>query len=298
MIRNLGYNITPIAQNTSGRPHHCGKCYTGCSSGIKNSTTNTYLKDAATYGAKFLDSTQVNHILTKNGKVTGVSCRIHGEKENFIFYANTVVVACGALHTPGLLKKSGLTNPNIGKDLRLHLSSLATAIYDDVVNPSEGSLLTSVSNQFDNYDGSTYGFKIECFTNAIGMYSGMLPWSSAAAHKQRMLRHRNAVTTFAMARDMDSKCNVKYDAYNRVDIDFVLSKHDGDTIVEGIVQMARIHVAAGAREIHVAQSIIDPFVFEKDEESRVDNPRFLDWIQSVYRLGPPIPSSGHQMASW
>lgn len=245
-----------------------------------------------------MDHTEATRIVIRNGKAAGVACKIHGEKEEFIFHASTVVVSGGALHTPGLLLKSGLTNPNIGKDLRMHLSALMVAIYDDVINPSEGSLLTSVSNEFDNYDGSTFGFKVECFSNGVGLYSGMIPWDGAAAHKQKILRHRNAVTTFAMLRDMDSTCSVKYDAYGKIDISFSLSKHDGDTLVEGTVQMAKIHVAAGAREIHVTQHTLNSFVFENDEESRVDNPRFLKWIEYVYKQGPPIPCSGHQMASW
>ncbi|KAG2234997.1 hypothetical protein INT48_000239 [Thamnidium elegans] len=293
----LGLSAATMPQNTSGRPHHCGKCYTGCTSGIKNSTTNTFLKDAAANGAKFLDLTQVTRVLTKNNKAIGVACKIHGSTKEHYIYANTVVVSGGALNTPGLLLKSGLTNPHIGKDLRLHLSALMVAIYDDEINPSEGSLLTTVCDAFENYDGSTYGFKIECFSNGIGNYSAIVSWEGAAKHKQRVLRHRNSVTTFAMSRDMDSICNVKYDAYNKIDIDFSLSKHDGDNLKEGIVQMARIHTAAGARELHVSLSVLEPFVFEEGEESDVTNPRFLKWVESVYTQAPPTPASGHQMAS-
>jgi hypothetical protein len=294
----LGYSVQTLAQNTSGRPHHCGKCYTGCSAGIKNSTTNTWLKDAASHGAKFLDCTQVTRILVKNGKAAGVACKIHGQDIEHQFHANTVVVAGGGLHTPSLLIKSGLKNPNIGSDLRLHLSSIVIAIYDEVINQNEGSLLTAVGTEFENYDGSTYGFKVECFSNGIGIYAGMMPWEGAAKHKEWMLRHRNAVVTFAMIRDMDSTCSVKYDAYGKLDVNFTLSKHDADTLTEGIVQMAKIHIAAGARQIHVTQHNLDSFVFEKDEKSSIDNPRFLKWVDYVYKAGLPTPSSGHQMASW
>ncbi|GAA5798791.1 hypothetical protein HPULCUR_004197 [Helicostylum pulchrum] len=293
----LGFPAATIPQNTSGKPHHCGKCYTGCTSGIKNSTTNTYLKDAAANGAKFLDLTQVTRVLTKHNKAIGVACKIHGSTKEDYIYANTVIVSGGALNTPGLLLKSGLTNPHIGKDLRLHLSSLMIALYDDEINPSEGSLLTTVCDAFENYDGSTYGFKIECFSNGMGNYSAMMPWEGAAKHKQNVLRHRNSVTTFAMNRDMDSICNVKYDAYNKIDIDFSLSKHDSDGLKEGLVQMARIHIAAGARELHVSLSAIEPFVFEDGEESDITNPRFLNWVENVYTQAPPTPASGHQMAS-
>lgn len=296
--RKLGLSVKTVPQNTSELPHHCGKCYTGCSDGIKNSTTNTWLKDAALNEAKFLDSTRVNRILIKNGKAVGIECFIHGSQLSHAIYSKSVVVAGGALHTPSLLIKSGLTNPNIGKDLRLHLSSLCVGIYDEDINPTEGSLLTSVCDSFENIEGTNHGFKVECFTNGLGVFSAMVPWDGAAKHKERMLRYRNAVITFAMMRDKDSKCSVKYDAHDSVDVDFVISKHDAANLKEGIVQMAKIHVAAGARQIHVSFHPGNSFEFEKDEESNVDNPRFLKWIQGVYLQEPPIPASGHQMASW
>lgn len=113
-----------------------------------------------------------------------------------------------------------------------------------------------------------------------------------------MLRYRNAVITFAMMRDKDSKCSVQYDPYGKLDVSCVLSKHDTANLVQGIVEMAKIHVAAGARQIHVAQHAIDSFEFNANEESSVDHPRFLEWIKSVQGQAAPVPSSGHQMASW
>lgn len=293
----MGYHITDVPQNTSGKPHHCGKCYTGCKSGIKNSTTNTWLKEAQVHGVKFLDRSRVNQILTKRGKAIGVLCNVHGIQDH-IYRATHVIVAAGSLHTPSLLIRSGLTNSHIGNHLRLHLSSLCVAIYDDDTYPCQGSLLTSVSNQFENFDGKNHGFKIECFTQGLGLYAGMVSWEGAENHKELMLRYRNSVITFALMRDKDSKCNVKYDAYGKYSVQFNLSQHDALNLKEGIVQMAKIHVAAGARQIHVAQHSIEPFIFKEKEPSDVNNPRFLNWLSQVYKLPPPIPSSGHQMGSW
>lgn len=295
--KKLGYDVSDVPQNTSGRPHHCGKCYTGCKSGIKNSTTNTWLKEAQSHGAKFLDSSRVNQILTKKGKAVGVVCNIHGIQDH-IYRASQVIVSAGSLHTPSLLIKSGLRNPHIGDHLRLHLSSLLIGIYDEETTPCQGSLLTSVVTQFENFDGKNHGFKIECFTQGLGLYAGMVSWEGAESHKELMLHYKNAVITFALMRDKDSKASVKYDVYGKYDVQFSLSKHDAANLKEGVVQMARIHVAAGARQIHVAQHSIEPFVFKEKEPSDVRNPRFLNWLDQVHRSHPPIPSSGHQMGSW
>jgi hypothetical protein len=126
----------------------------------------------------------------------------------------------------------------------------------------------------------------------------MLPWDGTAKHKERMLRYRNAVITFAMMRDKDSKCSVKYDAHDCIDVSFMLSRHDAANLKEGIVQMAKIQVAAGARQIHISLYPGNSFEFEKDEVSSADNQSFLKWIEQVYQQEPPMPASGHQMASW
>ncbi|KAI8984210.1 hypothetical protein BDF20DRAFT_815956 [Mycotypha africana] len=320
--RALGYSADVVPQNTYGRAHYCGKCYTGCASGIKNSTVNTWLKDAAAHGAKFLDRTRVTRILCKNEynqqkkkKAIGVVCQLHGDQnKEYTIHAKFIIVAGGALHTPCLLRRSGLQNTYIGKDLRLHLATLCIGVYDEVVNPSEGTLLTVICNEFEKKytkeeekchrhdDGSTYGYKIECFTNGTGLFSGMVPWEGAAQHKELMLRYRNTVTLFAMLRDKDSACNVEYDKDDpsKVDVQFQLSQYDGENLKDGLVELAKIHVAAGARKVLLSQHPFIPeptFEFLAEEETQITNPRFVSWLELIKRSKPPVPASGHQMSS-
>ncbi|CEP11229.1 hypothetical protein [Parasitella parasitica] len=278
--QKLVHTAKLVSQNTFGKQHHCEKCYTGCVSGIKNSTTNTWLKDAALYGAKFLDRTRVDATLVRKCKAVGVACTIaHGGnniQRKLKIFAGRTIVASGALHTPSLLNASGLKNPNIGQ----HLFSI-----------------TAVCDHFENREGNLHGFKIECFSQGVGMFSAMLPMEGAAQHKKAILSYRNAVVTFAMARDKDSKCSVQYDPSRKIGVSVDLSKHDSDNLVEGIVEMDKLHVAVGARQIHVSQTSIDSFEFGPSEEPSVKNPRFLAWIKYVRSQGAPTPSSGHQMAS-
>jgi len=41
------------------------------------------------------------------------------------------VAACGAIHTPALLRRSGLQNANIGKHLRLHPATAVFGVFDE-----------------------------------------------------------------------------------------------------------------------------------------------------------------------
>ena len=52
--------------------------------------------------------------------------------------ARAVVAAGGAIETPALLLRSGLTNPNVGRWLRLHPATAVFGIFEEEIRPWEG----------------------------------------------------------------------------------------------------------------------------------------------------------------
>ncbi|KAI9012615.1 GMC oxidoreductase-domain-containing protein, partial [Phycomyces nitens] len=82
-------------QNTGGRSHECGWCLTGCKDGIKNGTSNSWLRIAAKHGARFVDQAKVNRVITVDGKATGVEFQIGDSDETFILNSSRVVVSAG-----------------------------------------------------------------------------------------------------------------------------------------------------------------------------------------------------------
>jgi choline dehydrogenase-like flavoprotein len=88
----------------------CGKCASGCPNSAKWSAL-AFVKQAERNGAKVLTDRTVDDILVKKGDVIGV---ISKDK---VISADIVVLAAGALETPRLLKKQGLsTTPNLFVD--------------------------------------------------------------------------------------------------------------------------------------------------------------------------------------
>ncbi len=68
--------------------------------------------------------------------------------------ARAVIAACGAIHTPALLKRSGLENPNIGKHLKLHPAAAVFGVFDEELKPWEGVMQALYSDQYrDLHDG-------------------------------------------------------------------------------------------------------------------------------------------------
>ncbi|KAI8146689.1 hypothetical protein BJV82DRAFT_599460 [Fennellomyces sp. T-0311] len=298
--QKLGYHVADVPQNTSGRSHECNFCFYGCKHGVKNSTTNTWLRDASANGAQFLDQTQVTRVLVENKKAVGVECV--RDNQRFEIRAQRVVVAGGTVNTPGLLKRSGLTNKHIGRHLRLHPATCVYGVFDTPINMHEGSILTTVSNVADNSSADGYGAKIEVPCQHAASFLALMPWRGSLAHKQMALKYRHVMPLVVIGRDKDSKGEVYDNARGEPCVTFHLSRHDRKTMVTGMDRAINILVASGAREIYTLQYGIEPFVFHSQEESRIDNPRFIQWRQDVARYGLPGNGisgifSAHQMGT-
>ncbi|KAF7723651.1 hypothetical protein EC973_001793 [Apophysomyces ossiformis] len=296
----LGYHITDIPQNTGGKQHNCGFCFTGCRAGIKNGTMNTWLRDAKDYGAKFLDKTKVLRVLVEKGKAVGVECLVHNQHRIKLF-ADIVVASGGSLQTPGLLLRSGLTNKNIGRNLRLHPVTLTFGYFDEDIDTYNGSIMTALSNVCENLDQGGYGAKLEIPSLPPSSYAASIPWRGAAHHKELMMRYRKCAPILTLARDRDSVASVHYDENDNCVVNFSLSNFDRQSIIVGMEKSLNILVAAGAREVQTTQYGVEPFVFEPGEESRVDNPRYVQWLEKVIKHGLPQEAPGifcaHQMGS-
>ncbi|KAI9252540.1 GMC oxidoreductase-domain-containing protein [Helicostylum pulchrum] len=296
----LGYPVADIPQNTGGKSHECGFCYTGCKGGIKNSTMNTWLRDAYQYNAKFMEKTKVNKVLIKNGKAVGVEC-IANYNRKVNITAGQVVVAAGSLQSPGVLLRSGLKNKHIGRNLKLHPCSITFGFFDREIRTHEGSIMTVVSNVSENLDNDGYGAKLEVPCLHPGSFSSVIPWRGAAKHKEMMMRYDSCTPILILSRDKDSTATVRYDESDNYVIDFNLSSRDKMSLMDGIERSLNILVAAGAREVQTGQFGVEPFVFNGDEKSRVDNPRFIKWKAEVLGYGLPQDGAGifcaHQMSS-
>ncbi|KAI8139039.1 hypothetical protein BJV82DRAFT_628021 [Fennellomyces sp. T-0311] len=278
--QKLGYDVHDVPKNTSGRAHECSWCPYGCRDAVKNSTTNTWLRDAhEKHNAKFLDRSQVTRVLIQDGKAIGVECIVHGENKANI-YADRVVVSAGPLRTPGLLINSGLTNENIGRHLRVHPGTVAYGIFDEPIDPHKGSIVTAVGYCTDR-------IKIMVPPGHAGAFYSVLPWRGGVKHKQLVLKHRYILPVMVIMSEKESSGHVISKPNGEVTFNYSISKVDGDSLQQSLDDAIQILCAAGAREIHTAQLGINPFVFSKDEEIRNDNSRFTSWREEVKQYGLP-----------
>lgn len=123
--RKLGWRADVSPLNSGGKEHSCGHCTMGCASGEKMGPTRCWLPDASAAGAEFIEGFEVTKVLFEGDakKAIGVVGKwtsrdkkgsVSGPLEERIFsdvtiQAKKVIVACGAIWSPLLLMRSGLT---------------------------------------------------------------------------------------------------------------------------------------------------------------------------------------------
>ncbi|KAK7835097.1 long-chain-alcohol oxidase fao4a [Quercus suber] len=238
-----------------------------------------------------------------NVTATGVAFEFeyNGAKDIAVIESKVTIVACGAISTPALLKKSGLKNGNIGKNLHLHPVTMAWGYFPDTPLPNvwpeedkksyEGGIMTAMSTVVANLDGSGYGAVIQTPSLHPGTFSILMPWISGTDMKNRMCRFSRTAHIFALARDKGSGTVVSPNS-----ISYSMEVADEESLKKGLEKILRILAAAGAEEIgthhckgktlnvkNVGSTEFERFV--KEESSR-----------ALRGLSMPI-CSAHQMGS-
>src|SRR5439155_7234417 len=132
----LGWHVDAMPRNVLGcdQGRVCGSCGLGCQLGAKQSSVKTWLADAQAAGARILVRTRADRVVIRDGAVRGVEART-ADGHRVAVRARAVVAACGALQTPALLRRSGLTNPAIGMGLRLHPATAVFGVFDEEIRP-------------------------------------------------------------------------------------------------------------------------------------------------------------------
>jgi choline dehydrogenase-like flavoprotein len=197
----LGWNYRTILRNTDPAtydPATAGYLGFGDVSGSKQSTQKTFLKDAADHGAEFIVNTFVEKVLVENGRAAGVTGV--GPNGPLTIRAPRVVVAAGALESPGVLLRSGIGGPAAGDYLRLHPAWAFSGGYTEDMQDWWGTPQAGLIDEFANVEDG-YGFLIESSQYAPGLAGSATTFKGAEDHKAAMADLRSGGSFIALIRD-------------------------------------------------------------------------------------------------
>src|SRR5439155_22761710 len=129
----LGWSHGYLRRNAKGCVGS-GVCVFGCPTSAKQHTGITYIPRARAAGAQVLTGADARRLLVKRGGVRGVETRI-ADGSRVDVKAPRVIVAAGTIHTPLLLRSSGVGSRSgqLGRNLTLHPATAAVALMDEVV---------------------------------------------------------------------------------------------------------------------------------------------------------------------
>jgi choline dehydrogenase-like flavoprotein len=250
----LGYPHRPLTRNADTAcedPSTCGYCYAGCQTGCKQSTMKTFLQDAADAGASFVVGARAERILTHDGHARAVVATVtreDGSTAELTVKASTIVVAAGAIESPALLLRSGIGGPAAGRHLRLHPASLVGGVYEQPIEGWVGQIQSALSDQFKHVEGE-HGFLIEATTVAPALVAMSLPWEDGLQHKRTLTRLAHIAPFISVARD-HGEGRVVIDDHGRAVTRWGFGDEvDARLFRRAMVELARLHRAAGAKEI-------------------------------------------------
>jgi choline dehydrogenase-like flavoprotein len=222
-----------------------GVCAFGCPTSAKQHVGITYVPRAEAAGAQVISGADVRRVLVERGVARGVEARLANGGGRLEVRAPTVIVACGTIHTPLLLQRSGLgrASGELGRNLALHPATGAFALMDEVVDMAKG-----VPQSFYVDEFASEGIMFEGVAGPPSYVAMSLPLSGKR-HAAAMASYRNLAMFGLMVSDR-SRGSVRA-LGGRPVIRYELVEEDVVRFRRGLQRMNELFRAAGAREVYL-----------------------------------------------
>jgi choline dehydrogenase-like flavoprotein len=221
-----------------------GVCAFGCPAGAKQHVGITYVPRAWAAGATTYTGARAETIEVEGGSAREVVARTTG-RGRLRVRCEHVVVACGAIHTPLLLRRQGLGGESgeLGRNLAIHPATALRALFDEEIELWRGVPQSYYVDEFAD-DGLM-------FEGAAGPpdYMAMALPGLGARHRE-LMEGIAQISQFGVMVSDTSRGHV-HEALGRAHIRYDLNEQDTATFKRGIELLTELYWAAGARTVQV-----------------------------------------------
>lgn len=247
---HLNFDVKPMMRNAPGC---CGSgvCSWGCPTNAKRSLQISVIPKALEAGARIYTHAKAEYIRFERHHATEVQARfieplsrVCGPKLRV--KAKVVVVACGTLHTPVVLGRSGIPNPSgqRGRNLTIHPATKVFALMDEEVRGWDG-----IPQGFYSDALSDEGIKLEgiflspSFTASTILLTGR-------EHYEAMERYNNLAVFGMLVSDTTRGRVVRGIGGHPIPL-YTINREDLPKYQRGITYLAEAFFAAGAKKVFV-----------------------------------------------
>src|SRR4051794_37434872 len=220
-----------------------GVCSFGCPTSAKQHTGLTYVPRAWDAGAVTYTGTRARRITMRNGRARGVEAQTSGGGR-LIVQCDTVIVACGAIHTPLFLRRQGLGGESgeLGRNLAIHPATAVRALFDERIDMARGVPQSYFVDEF-----ADEGIMLEGAAGPPDYAAMSLPFAGER-HRDLMLRYQQMSQFGLMVSDV-SRGWVR-ERGGRIEIRYDLCDEDAATFARGIERLCELYAAAGATMLY------------------------------------------------
>jgi choline dehydrogenase-like flavoprotein len=258
----LGWSSAFLRRNAVGCVGS-GVCAFGCPTGAKQHMGVTYIPRARAAGATVVAGARATRIIVERRRARGVEATtVHGPLH---VEAPTVVVAAGALHTPGLLAASGLgaESGQLGRNLSIHPATAVWGLFDERVDMARG-----VPQSFYVDEFADRGVMLEGIAGPPDYVAMAAPFSGPR-QRELMLRYPHLAQFGAMISDT-ARGRIVGGRLGRALgaplVRYDVNEHDAATAQFAIERLMDLLWAAGAR------TVITPLARARELRDPSENP--------------------------
>jgi choline dehydrogenase-like flavoprotein len=226
-----------------------GQCLQGCRNLRKQSTNLNYVPEVIERGGDVLSSAPVERVIFEGTRAVGVTGRLRDpatrrEGARFTVRARRgVLMGASATQTPVLLARSGLKSRALGTLFRAHPGTGIFGVYADPVDQNVGATQGWASTAFRTEPG----LKLETLAIPPEMVAGRLP--GGGRELVRRFREYRNIAMWVTAVRAESAGTIKPGLFGGAVVRYMLDEADMRKFRKGLAMVARMHFAAGAREI-------------------------------------------------
>jgi choline dehydrogenase-like flavoprotein len=210
----------------------------------------TYLPRACAAGARLFARCRVERVNLEHGRAAGVDAVLLAPDSDAVrgrlrVRAARVVVAAGAIHTPGLLARSGVRHPRLGRNLRIHPAVGVAAYFREPVRAWRGTL----QSYFVDRLHASHGVMIEVTNPVPGVTAASLPGVGPAL-KEGLARFPHAASAGLFVSDTGQGRVRSIPGQREPLTTYRLAAADAHALGEGIALVAEVLFAAGAEGVY------------------------------------------------